>query len=81
MSEKYTNPFNYVIDSIWASLPEKTADEIATFKKDVLTGFRDSVNWAIDEQLKWIDRHVDNARHMRDQYRREQSQESPSNPS
>ncbi len=81
MSEKYTNPFNYVIDSIWASLPEKTADEIATFKKDVLTGFRDSVNWAIDEQIKWIDRHVDNARHMRDQYRGEQSQESTSNPS
>ncbi|MGE0102803.1 MAG: hypothetical protein AB7H86_10495 [Blastocatellales bacterium] len=81
MSEKYTNPFNYVIDSIWASLPEKTADEIATFKKDVLTGFRDSVNWAIDEQIKWIDRHVDNARHMRDQYRGEQPQESTSNPS
>ncbi len=80
MSENYTNPFNYVIDSFWASLPEKTADELATFKKDVLTGFRDSVNWMVDEQIKWIDRHIENARRMREQYHQEKAEEGPSNP-
>lgn len=81
MSEKYTNPFNYVIDSFWACLPEKAADDLATFKKDVLTGFRDSVNWTIDEQIKWIDKHVENARRMREEYRQEKkAEEPPSNP-
>lgn len=80
MSENYTNPFNYVIDSFWASLPEKTADELATFKKDVLTGFRDGVNWLIDEQIKCTDQHIENARRMREQYRQEKAEETASNP-
>lgn len=61
------DPFNFLIDSFWASLPEKTADQLSTFKKDVLTAIKDSVDWVIDEEIKWTDRHVENARHMRDE--------------
>jgi len=83
MSEQYTNPLNYLLDSLWASMPEKTADELATFKKDVLIGFRDGVNWLVDEQIKCTEQRLENARRMREQYRKRQEPETgeaPPNP-
>lgn len=76
MSEKDQeawNPFSYLIDSFWASLPEKTADELSTFKKDVLTTVRDSIDRLIDEEIRSTERHLDNARRMREQYRQKEA--------
>ena len=73
-NETYTNPINFLIDSFWASLPEKTADELATFKKDVLLAVKDTVNQLIDTELAWTDRRVENARKMREEYRNREAQ-------
>ncbi len=74
------DPLNYLVDSFWASLPEKTADELATFKKDVLKGIKDTVDWAIDEEIKRTDHHLENARRMREQYRQREAEDAPPNP-
>lgn len=73
-NETYTNPINFLIDSFWASLPEKTADELATFKKDVLLAVKDTVDQLIDTELAWTDRRVENARKMREEYRNREAQ-------
>lgn len=73
-NETYTNPINFLIDSFWASLPEKTADELATFKKDVLLAVKDTVDQLIDTELAWTDRRVENARRMREEYRNREAQ-------
>jgi hypothetical protein len=78
--ETYYNPFCYLIDSFWASLPEKTADQLATFKKDVLRAVKDSVDSCIDQEIKSTDQHLENARRMREQYRQQRSEEAPPNP-
>ncbi len=73
MQTEYESPFqglNYLIDSFWAAMPEKTADDIAKFKKDVLTRVKDAVDAIIDDEIKWIDVHVENARRMRQNYPR-----------
>ncbi|MFN0084844.1 MAG: hypothetical protein ACKVX9_05610 [Blastocatellia bacterium] len=67
--ETATNPINFLIDSFWASLPEKTADELGTFKKDVLLAIRDTVDQLIDTEIEQTDRHLENARKMREEYR------------
>ncbi len=64
-----TNPINFLIDSFWASLPEQTAEELATFKKDVLSAVRETVDKLIDTEIAWTDRHLENARRMREEYR------------
>jgi hypothetical protein len=73
MQTEYESPFqglNYLIDSFWAAIPEKTADDIAKFKKDVLTRVKDAVDAIIEDEIKWIDVHVENARRMRQNYQR-----------
>jgi hypothetical protein len=74
------NIFDYLIDSFWASLPEQTADELATFKKDVLKGIRSAVDSLVDTELECIDRHLENARRMREQYSRPKTENAPPNP-
>lgn len=71
------NFVNHVIDSFWAGLPEQTANDLAQCKKDVLNNVRSAVNTAIDEELKWTDRHLENARRMREQYRQQANPENP----
>jgi hypothetical protein len=78
--EPFTNPFDYLIDSFWASLPEKTADELATFKKDVLLTIRDTVASLIDDEIACTDRHLENARRMRERYRPAGAADAPPNP-
>lgn len=73
MEAEYESPFqglNYLIDSFWAAIPEKTADDIAKFKKDVLNRVKDAVDTIIEDEIKWIDVHVENARRMRSNYQR-----------
>jgi len=71
------NPFSYLIDSLWATLPEKTADDLANFKKDVLKGFKESMDSFIDNEIRRTDEHLENARRMREEFRREEEDESP----
>ncbi len=73
MTEKQTtcDPVDYVIDSFWAMLPEKTADDVATFKKDVLKGFRSLMDSVIDSAIASIDRHVESARQMRKEWEKQ----------
>jgi hypothetical protein len=78
--EPLNSPFDFLIDSCWASLPEKTADEIATFKKDVLTAIKDGVTWLIDQEIESTNRHVENARRMREQYKEPEPEAPPPNP-
>ncbi|HKX31434.1 MAG TPA: hypothetical protein VJ302_27355 [Blastocatellia bacterium] len=82
MAEKHCadNPFSYLIDSFWASLPEKTADELATFKKDVLTGIKETVGRLVDEAIESTDWHLENARRMRERYRQAAADQTPPNP-
>lgn len=74
------NPFSYLIDSLWATLPEKTADDLATFKKDVLKGFKDSVDSFVDDEIRRTEEHLENARRMREQYRQEENETPPPSP-
>ena len=71
------DPLNYLIDSFWASLPEEAANDLATFKKDVLTGVKNVVDGLVEQEIKWTDRHLDNARKMREQYQREAQAKEP----
>lgn len=74
------NIFDYLIDSFWAALPEETADNLANFKKDVLKGIRSAVDSVIDSEINCTDRHLENARRMREQYRRHQSGNEAASP-
>jgi hypothetical protein len=69
---------DYLADSFWASLPEKTANDLANFKKDVLTRIRSGVDSLIDTEINWTDRRLENARRMREQYRQTEAQTPPS---
>jgi hypothetical protein len=71
------DPLNYLIDSFWASLPEEAANDLATFKKDILTGVKNVVDGLVEQEIKWTDIHLDNARKMREQYQREAKTEEP----
>jgi len=73
MQAECESPFdalNYLVDSFWAAIPEKTADDIAKFKKDVLTRVKDAVDTFIEDEIRWTDVHVENARRMRSNYQR-----------
>jgi len=74
------NPCSYLIDCFWASLPEKAADDLATFKKDVLKGFKESMDSFIENEIKRTDEHLENARRMREQYQREENESPPPTP-
>lgn len=80
MAEKQCDVFaslNYLVDSFWASLPEETANNLATFKKDLLSGVKNVVDDLIENEIKWTDRHLENARKMREQYQRNAQAEGP----
>jgi len=68
MAEKQVNPLNILIDTFWAVLPEKTAAEMASLKKFALLSVRDTVNWVVSKEIEWTDKHLENARKMRERY-------------
>lgn len=83
MSERQQNvcdPFGYLADAFWASLPEETANELADFKKRALTEIKSAVDSIIDQEIYWTDRHLENARRMREQYRPKPAEDAPPNP-
>jgi hypothetical protein len=59
------DPLGDLFSSLWSVLPEETADDLAKFKKDVLTGIKSVVDTLIDEEIKCMERHVENARNIR----------------
>jgi hypothetical protein len=79
MSEKQQaecDPIEYLFDSFWASLPEQSANDLADFKKRVLTGLRSVVDSSIDEELNITERRLENARRMREEWRQRAAAES-----
>jgi len=76
MTEQQTtrDPINHLIDCFWAILPEKTADEVATFKKDVLKGIKDSVDWLIETEIESTNQHVEQARRVRQEWQEQREE-------
>jgi hypothetical protein len=76
------DPIAYLSDQLWACLPEKTADDLATFKKDVLTGFKNAVDRLIDDEIAWTDERLENARRIRreDEQAEAEAETPPPNP-
>ncbi len=72
MSET-TNPELNIFDefaaSLWAIMPEDMANTIAGVKKDFLTGLRSTIDSMVDHHLNCLDRNLDNARRMREEWR------------
>lgn len=69
--------FDYLGDVLWASLPEKSADELADFKKRVLNGIRSAVDTIVDQQINITDRRIENARRIREEWRRKAEGDAP----
>lgn len=84
MSEKQQtvcDPFDYLADAFWASLPEDSANQLADFKKRALGGIKSAVDSLIDREINATDRRLENARRMREEWRREDAEEeAPPNP-
>ncbi|MGH9938933.1 MAG: hypothetical protein ACREAM_22050 [Blastocatellia bacterium] len=83
MSEKkqtVCDPFDYLADTFWASLPEDSANDLAAFKKRVLNGIKSTVDSMIDHEINATDRRLENARRMREESRQETTEEAPPDP-
>jgi hypothetical protein len=80
MSET-TNPelsfMDDCIASLWAALPEEMANTIAGVKKDLLTSLRSTVDSMVDHDLSSLDRHLENARRKREEWRRKAAPPEP----
>jgi hypothetical protein len=76
MAEKQINPINLLIDTFWALLPEKTADELANLKKFALISARDTLSWVVTKEIEWTDKHLENARKMRERYQQPQENQT-----
>jgi len=78
MSEKQQtvcDPFDYLADAFWASLPEESANDLADFKKRVLNGIKSAVDSMIDHEINATDRRLENASRMREEWRRDATEE------
>jgi hypothetical protein len=84
MSEKQQtacDPFDYFADAFWASLSEETANDLANIKKRALNGIKSAVDSMIDHEINATDRHLENARRMREEWgRKAAGEEAPPNP-
>jgi hypothetical protein len=80
MSEKQQtvcDPFDYLADAFWASLPEESANDLADFKKRVLKGIKSAVDSIVDHEINTTDSRLENARRMREEWRREAAEQEP----
>ncbi len=74
MTETTNHELNFVDDfaaSIWALMPEEFANTLAGVKKDFLTNLRSTVDSMIDHDLNFLERTVENARHKRNECKKE----------
>ncbi len=71
MSET-TNPELSFMDeltaSFWAVMPEELANTVAGVKKDLLTSLRSTIDSMVDHDLACLDRNLENARRMREEW-------------
>jgi hypothetical protein len=77
------DPFDYVADAFWASLPEGSANDLADFKKRILNGIKSAVDSIVDHEVNATDERLENARRMREEWRRQAAEgegEAPPNP-
>lgn len=74
--------FDYLADSFWASLPERTAEDLAECERKALNWIKGTVSSLIDQELNALERHLENARRMRQSYAsgRSSSADNPPNP-
>lgn len=70
------DPFGELISSFWALLPEQTANDVANFKKDVLTGIKTVVDTVIEQEIKLMESHVAMARDIRASWAKDCAEES-----
>lgn len=70
-----TNPelnfFDEIAASFWAIMPEDLANTVAGVKKDFLTGLRSTIDSMVDHDLNCLERHLEQARRMREEWNRE----------
>lgn len=69
---KSVNPLNFLLDTFWAVLPEKTANDLAGMKKIALLTVKDMVDWVVTQEIEWTEKHLENARKMREQYQKKE---------
>ena len=71
MSETTTSELNFMDEiaaSFWAVMPEEMANTVAGVKKDLLTSLRSTIDSMVDHDLACLDRNLENARHMREEW-------------
>lgn len=54
--------------SLWAIMPEEMANTVAGVKKDLLTSLRSTIDSMVDHDLACLDRNLENARRMREEW-------------
>ena len=74
------NIFDYLAESLWSALPERTAEDIADCKRKTLNRVKETIDWIIDEELRAMERHLENARRMRNECHAPQAPSDPVNP-
>src|SRR5262245_53668317 len=84
MSEKQQtvcDPFDYLADTFWASLPEESANELADFKKRVLKGIKSAVDSMVGYESTPADSRLQNAGGTPEEWAEEAAQaEDPPDP-
>ena len=83
MSET-TNPEINLLDdffaSVWAAMPESTANTIAGIKKDFLNGLKSTIDSMVDQEINCLDRHLENARQKRAETHQSNEETTTENP-
>lgn len=80
MSETTSREINMLDEfaaSLWALLPEEMAHTIAGVKKDLLTNLRSTIDSMVDHDLHCLDRHLEHAQHLREEWRRKATTSGP----
>jgi hypothetical protein len=81
MNRDYSgNIFDFLAESVWAALPEKAAEDIADCKRRALNRVKETIDWIIDEELRAMERHLENARRMRNEWHEPHVPNDPVNP-
>lgn len=57
--------------SFWAVMPEEMATTVAGVKRDLLTSLRSTIDSMVDHDLACLERNLENARRMREEWQQE----------
>lgn len=73
MSETTNSELSFMDEltaSLWAILPDEMANTVAGVKKDFLTSLRSTIDSMVDHDLACLERNLENARHIREEWKR-----------